>query len=1116
MCLAIAVLAATGGSSALWGQFTSSIEGTVVDPAGARVPGATVLVINSATGIKSTMETNSIGYFLFPSLPPGTFKITVSGKGFKTTEISDMSVELEQRRTLNVTLEVGTQATTVNVEAQAVAVDLSDVRLSGTVESKQLMELPMGSQAYMTLATLTAGMTGSGASDEFSAEQQVGLSANGQRGEQNGFAVDSGTVTSMVRHGRTNMQPNLESIEEMQVTVNNFSAESASDAGANINVVTRGGTNQYHGSAAWYHRNNVFQSRTMFQNTVSTATGRIMAPSRRNEPTASFGGPIIRNKLFVFASFDILRQVTGQNSTTTVETPEFANFVIQNFPNNKSAYLLKNFPAVMTPFRDFRTVGTMVDDQGRNQTGMLPLAGTTSTYAVCSSLASPSTPVNTVLGMMPCNMRIEGGGLSPIATTTSAYQWSTRGDYQISRNDRFYASVYRTAEQAFSGSTSRPQFSYIYPTWNWFGNVNETHTFSSAAINEFRITVTRVHGEIQCRYCDIPSGISTGTSSFAGFGMGGPTPFMQNNYEYKDNFSAMKGGHSFKAGFQFSFLQSNWKPTMGYTRPSFSFLTLADFVNDNVYSEGNIGFNPINGSPYTPDVAERQHTEGWFAQDTWKVKPNLTVTYGIRWEYYGMVNQATQGNNVQWQGGNNLWTRLANGGQVTKYHILDHGDKNNYAPRLSIAWDPTGKGNTSIRAGFGIFYDFLPSQLYGGAHFTPPIYMSGITASAQTGITPLYTFGSASARDDYDGRGVPYQFPYPSQITKALGVNAKNGSLFTPASIVWVDPSLRSSYTPSWNFGIQRVLTPSMSIDVDYVGNGGRKLYAKFNMNRYDGMLTQPGHMGTLVYINPNFGPISYAQAEFTSAYEGLNVTVRRRLSHNIMFNLAYTFSHAISVSDSFDAGSFTDAWNTKLDKGSTGVPQHLGGSFIYTVPGVQEFGRVLKSATSGWQLSSILVINAGGYFSVSCGSTPLSYAAATNTVNYNCDYNADGQTGDRAMVPSFGNHLDLSRQNMLINGVFKASDFPTPVPGTTTGQMSKSFFRGIGNWNLDMAASRTFKIPFFFHERANFELRGEAFNAPNRVNLGGINTTMTSSTFGRVTSASNARVFQVTGRLSF
>ena len=247
MCLAIAVLAATGGSSALWGQFTSSIEGTVVDPAGARVPGATVLVSNSATGIKNTMETNSIGYFLFPSLPPGTFKITVSGKGFKTTEISDMSVELEQRRTLNVTLEVGTQATTVNVEAQAVAVDFSDVRLSGTVESKQLMELPMGSQAYMTLATLTAGMTGSGASDEFSAEQQVGLSANGQRGEQNGFAVDSGTVTSMVRHGRTNMQPNLESIEEMQVTVNNFSAESASDAGANINVVTRGGTNQYHG-----------------------------------------------------------------------------------------------------------------------------------------------------------------------------------------------------------------------------------------------------------------------------------------------------------------------------------------------------------------------------------------------------------------------------------------------------------------------------------------------------------------------------------------------------------------------------------------------------------------------------------------------------------------------------------------------------------------------------------------------------------------------------------------------------------------------------------------------------------------------------------------------------
>jgi hypothetical protein len=1112
--LAVAILAITGGSSTLWAQFTSSMEGTVIDPSGARIPGAAVTVLNVATGVKTATQTNSVGYFQLPSLPPGTFRVTVTSKGFRTTEIPDVLLEVDQRRTLNLTLQVGAEAQTLTVQAEAAAVDLADVRMAGRVDSKQLLELPTGGQAFMTLVGLTAGITGSGASDVFNAEQQVGISANGQRGEQNGYAVDSGTVTSMVRHGRTNMQPNLESIEEMQVTVNSFSAESASDAGANVNVVTRGGTNQYHGSAVWYHRNNVFQSRTLFQNAPSTATGRVLAPSRRNEPSGSFGGPLKKNKIFLFASFDVLRQLTAQNATQTVETPEFANFVTQNFPNNKSAYLLKNYPAAMTPFRDFRTVGTMVDDQGRLQTGLIPLAGTTSSFANCAGLASPSALVSTVLGMMPCNLRIEGGGLSPIATTTSAYQWSTRGDYNISAKDRFYVSVFRTAEKAFQGSTARPAFSYIYPTWNWFGNLNETHTFSTTLLNEFRITITRPHGELQCRECDIPSGLNTGANGFAGFGIGNPVPFMQNNYEYKDNFSWIKGAHSIRAGIQFSFLQSNWKPTASYTRPSFTFNTIADFVTDTVQTEANIGLNPKDGSPYTPDVAERQHTVEWFVQDTWKVKPNLTLTYGLRWAYYGMVNQATQGNNVQFSGGTDMWSRIANGANVTKYHILDHGDKNNYAPRLAIAWDPTGKGKTSIRTGFGVFYDFLPSQLYGGAHFTPPIYMV-ISATPTNGVTPLYAFGDPSAKNNYDGRGAPYRFPYPASVTNALGLDSHNGSVFLPASIVWIDPSLKNSYTPSWNFGIQQVLTPTISIEVNYVGNAGRHLYSKYNLNRYAGDLLQPANPGKISYINPSFGAISYGQANLTSSYEGLNATVRKRLSHNAIFNVAYTFGHALSVSDSFDYSPI-DAWNTKLDKGSTGTPQRLAASFIYDVPGLRQFGSALKSVTSGWRVSGVFAANSAGYFNVTCGGTLPSYNAATKALTYNCDYNGDNTANERALVPSYGNHLDLSRENLLVNGVFQKSDFPTPAPGSISGMMAKDFFRGFGNWNLDLATSRNFRMPFFFGEKANFEVRGEAFNAPNRVNLGGISTSLTSATFGRVTSASNARVFQLTGRLSF
>jgi hypothetical protein len=141
---------------------------------------------------------------------------------------------------------------------------------------------------------------------------------------------------------------------------------------------------------------------------------------------------------------------------------------------------------------------------------------------------------------------------------------------------------------------------------------------------------------------------------------------------------------------------------------------------------------------------------------------------------------------VEWRGGNDLWSRIANGANTTRYHILDHGDLNNYAPRLAIAWDPAGKGKTSIRTGFGIFYDFLPSQLYGGAHFTPPIFMI-ISATPTNGVTPFYTFGNPASKNNYNGRGVPYGFPYPASVVNALGLDSKNGSVFLPAGITWID-----------------------------------------------------------------------------------------------------------------------------------------------------------------------------------------------------------------------------------------------------------------------------------------------------------------------------------------
>ena len=337
------LLAGGFGATLGWGQFTSSIEGIVTDSSSAPVPGATIALLNTETGIKTSIQTTGAGYFLFPSLPAGFFNLTASATGFKTAEISGLKLEVGARRTANMALEVGAQATVVTVQAEVAAVDLAEARVANVVESKQLVDLPIPGRNFMALAVLTPGVTGAlVAPDVFSAEQQVNINAAGMRGEQNGYTVDSGTVTSMVRHGRTNLQPNPESIGEVQVTVNNFSAEAGNDAGASVKVLSRSGTNDYHGSASWFHQDNVLASRSIFQSTVNPGNGRALPAFRRNEFAGNLGGPVRKNRTFLFGSFDILRQGTAPTATSTVETPDLVSFLQQRVPNNKSTFLFKN------------------------------------------------------------------------------------------------------------------------------------------------------------------------------------------------------------------------------------------------------------------------------------------------------------------------------------------------------------------------------------------------------------------------------------------------------------------------------------------------------------------------------------------------------------------------------------------------------------------------------------------------------------------------------------------------------------------------------------------------------------------------------------------------------
>jgi hypothetical protein len=1087
---AVLRLAMGVNSSLLWAQFTSSIDGTVTDPSRAVVPKATLTLENLGTGAVTTLQTSGNGYFRFAALPAATFKLTAAAPGFKTTTISELQLEVAQTRTVNVALEVGTATTAVVVEAQLATVDLTESRVSGVIESRQLTDLPIPGRNFLALIALTPGVTGdTGRADVFGSEPQIGLNAAGQRGEQNGFAVDSGSVTSMVRHGRTNLQPNAEAIQEMRVTVNNFSAEHGGDAGAAVNVVTRSGSNAWHGVASWFHANNVLQSRGLFQNTKNANTGRVLPVSRRNEWIGSLGGPLRKNRTFFFGSFDLLRQAAAANDNTVVETPQFVDFVAQRFPNNKSALLLKNYPAAFAPYANFRTAGTIL---GAN----------------CASLSSPSNLVTSPIGMIPCNLPVTGEGVTPITSPRAGTQWSMRVDHLLGNNDRLYGSVFRNIEETMDGSTIRPQFRVHFPIMNWYGNLNETHTFSAALLNEFRATFVRVHGEIRCAECNLPDTISI-AGGMANFGKGGPVPFIQNNYHVNDVLSWIRGSHSLKAGFTVSKLQSNWKPTASYQRPIYSFNNVWDFVNDDPFSQANIGLNPVDGSVYTADVAERQTTISAFVDDSWKVRPNLSLQFGLRWESYGKVGQETLGNNVAWRGGNDLLSRIADGKNATGYNILDNPDMNNFATRLSAAWDPTRTGKLSIRGGAGIFYDTLPSQLYGGGHYTPPIYMI-ITASKQTApLLPVYGFGKSSEN--------PYQFPRPAGLERAVGLDERNGSTYVRANISWVDPNLRNSYTMNYFTGIQYALTSTTTVEGNYVGNLGRKLYGKWNMNRFAGDLLTDG---VLTRLNPSFGNIDYGQSNLNSAYNGGNFSIRQRASRGLLYQAAYTFGRALDYGSSFSGGSvlMVDVTNNRLNRALADHhrARKLAFAAVYEIPAPGQ-SAFAKHVAGGWQVSGVGTLQSGGPFTVTCSDPfrPVRDAAGRIVGNSGCDYNADGATNDRPHAPAFGNSLDMSKP-ALLSGVFTRAAFPAPGFGQT-GSLGRNTFTNPGLANVDLALMRIFKLPWFVgQEGARLQVRAEAFNAFNRVNLNGISSNMNSATFGRVTGTGAARRFQFGVRLSF
>ena len=1097
MALVIALM--FSAPSALQAQFNSVIDGRVSDPSDSAVPNAEVTVANLATGVKRVVRTSDVGYYRVASLSPGQYSISVTAPGFDTAVFERVLLENDQTKTFNLPMKVGAPATVVNVTGEVPLVETGEARISGHIQERQVTQLPLVGRNFMTLVVLTPGVTGlpsgggqayaQATGDIFSAEYGVNLNANGQRAESNNFQVDNASVNGSPRGGVSNFSPSADAVQELRVSVNNFSAESGRNSSASVNVVTKSGTNEYHGTAGWYHTNNKLTGRnSIFQPKVPVF--------RRNQVNATVGGPIIKNRLFFFGSVDVLRSGLGQGFSASAISPELTSIIQQRFPSNISAKLVKDFPSQLQKLSDGLYAG--------------PVAGVVPNVAACAGLAGgASAQVTTPIGSLPCNLPLTFNGTFAETLPRKGLQWFARVDDTFrGGKDRLYGSVARTTldQVAFGAPNVYPGFTALATEYTAYWNVNHTHVFSPTMLNEASFSGTRAYGADPVSHGEIPLINVTGIASYGtGFA---DAIFIQNNLNWQDVLSINRGSHAFKVGGIYQC--GSGCPGAGalfhntYARTVYTFPNVYDFVRDDVFSQSNIGFDPKTGKAAGPDFRPVFKNYGFFVQDDWKVKKNLTVSAGLRWEVY--VNPSDKDNifvSATFPSGSNYAERIANmRPEIKRPH--NGNDYNNFAPRLGIAWDPFGKGKTSIRAGAGVFYDRASGQFYADSSTTLPV-IALASVSKQTTVKPVYGLSTSSA-----GPNTGFVFPAPPI---PAGLDSRNGLIGVPStSRVW-DPNMATMYSVNYFFGIQQSLLAGWAVEANYVGSQGRKTFMGYDVNRYAGDLFD----GRLDRRNSSFADIQFGQARGSSYYNGGNVSVRKRYSQGLDLQVAYTYGKAIDSSSSFGLGlGIVDADNLKLNRALSDfdIRKKLSLSLLYETPKMGS--NPVVSVLSQWEVGAVTILQAGRPFSVVCTQpfAAVRNAAGVLTGNSGCDYNADGFNTDYPNAPSFGGYLSGLERSKFLTGIFQASDFGAPALGRP-GNLGRNTYFGPGYANTNLNLVKRFPL-HVLGERGQLDFRTEFFNLFNRVNLGQPTGNLSSSQFGRSTTALGARNVQFGLRIAF
>jgi hypothetical protein len=1043
---------------------TANVVGTVTDPSGGLVPAASVTILNRQTGQARKSQSDAQGNYEFTFLQIGEYSLTVEKPGFQKSEVAPFSLSVDQVARIDIKMTIGQSVESVQVSATAVLMQTENATVGTVIDSQKVVELPLNGRSFVQLALLTPGVNpGTPGSITVrrlrgSLGQAVGMSANGARDTQNRFYYDGIEAMDLDSYSFS-FSPSVDAIMEFKVQSSTYSADIGGAPGGQVNLTTKSGTNKFHGGLWWFNRNDAFTALNAFQPHVPGAK-----PPRlnRNQYGANLGGPVWKNKTFFFFNWESGRQIAGSFGGQAL------------------------IPPAALRDGDFSGVAAIIRDP---QTGQ-PFAGnripTSRIRPFAAKFLSQFVPLPNV---NEPGVNYRGPAL---AAPIDQDQYVSRVDHTFNTRDSLYGSYIYNIQ----ADDTVPTF-----TWDSRGNraraqnasLTELHIFSPSVVNEVRAgwhrffeheffgTTDRAEFDI-ANLIGLP-GVSKlprdfGAPAFsAGYTLPsvrtiGPRDRLNQLWQVSDNLSIRAGAHAIKIGM--SIAKRNWTFDEAVNpRGTFNFdgtVTAGGVAatRDHQFADFLLGLSTsaqVSVEPFATRMNNWWH--GYYVQDDWKLTPNLTLNFGMRYEYFSPPVQRGKATNFDLNGFVPVRQTFHGFPDIPdttdRPAALVYADKNDFGPRFGFAYSTPWIPDFVLRGGYGMYY-------------TPEITNSWTTLTLNPPIVRTFAFTGNATN--------------PINVETAFGGPGETRvGLFGSGAL---DPNLRTTYTQQWNLTAQKRLPKDTYFDVSYVGSKGTNLTASYDGNRPIQIVTPGPGVAPLASRRPfqGFDTISVTKSIGASNYHSLQMKAERRSARGLSLLGSYTWSHSISDADisSVGGGAFIAGIQDYMDlSGSRSdsvfdIRHRLSIAAIYDVPLFRDASqRFVRTFLGGWQLGTIITAQTG-------------FAAALAGV---VDTTGTGVVSRPDLLP--GKDPMLHRSDRTRDRWFNTAAFALPQPGRF-GTAPRHPIHLPGLNQVDASATKNFR----FMESQQLQFRAEFFNAFNHVNLGapGLNI-RDPDNFGRVTSTS-------------